>query len=323
MTSRQRVRAVLDGSTPDRIPFNFWMDRNLMAEYEARFGADFRITHYGADVLETFFAYDWHCGLRSEHIRDHKTSWQTTPALSRMEDARKLNFPAVAGNEDAITTLIRRDRDRLPDTALFAMLGSPLDQFFSLRMMENAMTDIYEYPDEVDFIIGNYSAILTDVVKCLSRCDTDVLYLAGDVCATRGPMLSDDMLRRLMAEPMKPAVDAAHALGIKVFYHTCGGNVAPVLPLLVECGFDGINPLQPHLNDSAAFKRDYGDKLMLYGGLDNCFAIPDSTPDGVRRHVREQYAALGPGGLIFSTHDIPDHVPPANIDAMVDEIKKL
>ncbi|MCL1910517.1 MAG: hypothetical protein FWG05_06255 [Kiritimatiellaeota bacterium] len=323
MTSRQRVRAVLDGSKPDRIPFNFWMDRNLMAALDSKLGAEFRITHYGADVLETFFDYDWHCGLRGEYIEDHKTAWQTVPALGSMEKVRSLNFRATNENSDYIYARIKHDCRRLPDVAKFAMLGSPFEFFLGIRMMENAMTDIYEFPDEVEFLIEKYSGILTDIVKGLTaHCDIDVLYLAGDVCASKGAMFGEDMLRRLMFDPMKPAVEAAHAQGLKVFYHT-DGNVMDILHLFAEYGFDGINPLQPHLNDSAAFKRDFNGRLMLYGGLDNCFAIPDNTPDGVRRHVRSQYETLGPDGLIFSSHDIPDYVLIANIDAMTDEIKKL
>ena len=321
MTSRQRVRAVLEGSKPDRLPFNFWMDRNRMAELDALFGADFRITHYGADVLETFFSYDWNCGLQGEHIRDNKTAWQTAPALDCMKKVYGLNFPAVSGNEDAILGRIAHDCRRFPDIAKFAMLGSPLEFFLGIRMMENAMVDIYEFPDETNFLINKYGEILTDIVKALAeRCDVDVLYLAGDVCSSKGSMFGDEMLRRLMLDPMRGALDTAHSRGLKVFYHS-DGNVTDLLPLLAEYGFDGVNPLQPPLNDCAAFRKNFAGKLMLYGGLDNCFAIPDNSPDGVRRHVREQFETLGPDGLIFSSHDIPDYAGIENIDAMVDEIK--
>ena len=50
MDSRERVNTVLQGCVPDRVPCNFWMDRDAMARYDARYGADFRLTHYYYNV---------------------------------------------------------------------------------------------------------------------------------------------------------------------------------------------------------------------------------------------------------------------------------
>lgn len=36
MTSRERVQKVLSGQLPDRLPFNFWMDRDRVAEEAIR-----------------------------------------------------------------------------------------------------------------------------------------------------------------------------------------------------------------------------------------------------------------------------------------------
>ena len=95
-----------------------------------------------------------------------------------------------------------------------------------------------------------------------------------------------------------------------------------ILDLFVQYGIDGINPLQPHLNDISSFKRNYGDKLLLYGGLDNCFKIPEGNTNGVRKHVKETFEILGKdGGLIASSHDIPKYVPLENVDVMVETLK--
>ena len=322
MTSRERVRAVLNAEKLDRVPFNFWMDRNLMAALDAKFGSDFRINHYGADVHETFIAYDWNCGLHARYETDGKTHWQTAPALDDMAKVRALKFPEIAGAEDAVYNMVAADRKRLPGAAIFVQIPSPLDCFFNLRIMENAMIDFYECEDECKHYIDAAGRRLAEIVRGLKGRDIDLLYLAGDICSSRGPMMSEAMLRRYCFDPMAEALEEARKLGLKTFYHT-DGALKDILPLLVEYRFAGVNPLQPTINDSAAFKRQYGSDLMLYGGIDNCFAIPDSDPAGVRRHIRGQYEALGAdGGLIFSSHDIPDYVPLENIDAMVDEIKK-
>ena len=52
MTSRERFLRALRFEDVDRVPFNFWADRRLLARYEERFGPYFRPRHYGADVWE-------------------------------------------------------------------------------------------------------------------------------------------------------------------------------------------------------------------------------------------------------------------------------
>ena len=107
--------------------------------------------------------------------------------------------------------------------------------------------------------------------------------------------------------------DVAEAAGRKVFYHT-NGKVLDILPLFMEYGFDGVNPVGPRYNDAAEFVRRTEGRLMLYGAGDSCAAIPDGAPDEVRAHARQQFAALGAGGrCIFSTHDIPAHCPRENL----------
>jgi uroporphyrinogen decarboxylase len=136
-------------------------------------------------------------------------------------------------------------------------------------------------------------------------------------------MMSPAMLRRFCFEPIRKLINRAHELGLPVLYHT-DGHVMNILPLIVEYGFDGINPLQASAgNDPEIFARDYADRLIVYGGLDNCVIIPNGTAAQVRAHVRHLFETLGRhGGLIASSHDIPFHVPMENLEAMVDEIKR-
>ena len=61
----------------------------------------------------------------------------------------------------------------------------------------------------------------------------------------------------------------------------------------------------------------------LWGGIDNCFTIPNGTVEEVRQHIRENFRLLGKNGrYIASSHDIPEQVPMENIEAMVDELKR-
>jgi len=116
--------------------------------------------------------------------------------------------------------------------------------------------------------------------------------------------------------------EIARKYNIPVMFHS-DGNVSELLDHLIKIGVCAVNPMQPHLNDAGQFKEKYGDKLAVYGGLDNCYIIPDGTPEDVREHVSEVFNILGKsdGALIFSTHDIPEYTPKENIEALISTIK--
>ena len=102
------------------------------------------------------------------------------------------------------------------------------------------------------------------------------------------------------------------------------GAVLDLIDLLDKFGVDAINPLQPNVVNTREFKNKFNNKMAVYGGLDNCFIIPEGSPEQIRQHVLETFDILGrpDGSLIFSTHDIPYETPRENIDALVSAIKE-
>ena len=322
MTSRERVLLALNRQKPDRLPFNFWMDRDRMAQLDEELGENFRVSHYGADVIETFPNLPFFLQLRDETERyfDGKTTWVTHRPEQGILDLLEMGLPDP--QEESCYDGIREDRRRYPDKALFAMMNSPLETIFGRLGLEKMFYELADYPDETALLCERISEIMLQAIDHIAACDVDVLYLAGDVCMTRGAMLSQEMLSRFLFAPMQKLIDRAHELGLKVFYHT-DGYVLDILPLFVQAKLDGINPLQYSVgNDPVVFARDYGDKLMVYGAMDNCAIIPDGTADEVRAHVRYLFETLGKnGGYIASSHDIPGYAPQENVEAMVAEIK--
>lgn len=323
MNSRERVQKVLKRELPDRLPFNFWMDRDLMAELDKKFGENFRVTYYGADVIETFFLVNWFPELEEKKkknlINDGSTVWQIEPLISSITEAKNLTMPDPYDNK--IYEMIKCYRKKYPDKAIFALLPTPLEVIYTLRLFEGMFLDFYDYPKETQEFVNRVGEILAVMSEKACSMDIDVLYIAGDICSSKGPLMSREQLVKYCFEPLKGAIKQAKDAGIPVFYHT-DGAVMGILDLFVAYGIEGINPLQPHLNNIKEFKKRYGDKLIVYGGLDNCYIIPNGSVEDVVNHVKYTFEILGKGGgFIASTHDIPRYVPLQNIDAMVATIK--
>lgn len=113
----------------------------------------------------------------------------------------------------------------------------------------------------------------------------------------------------------------------KVFKHSCGA-IVPILPGLIEAGFDIINPVQINAKgmDSGMLKREFGSHLTFWGGgVDTQKMLPFGTPDEIRRHVLGQCEILGKdGGFVFnSVHNIQANVPVENVIAMLDALKTV
>jgi uroporphyrinogen decarboxylase len=153
----------------------------------------------------------------------------------------------------------------------------------------------------------------------------DIIVFGDDLGMQNGPQMSRAMYQTFFkprhAKMWRRAKELAN---VKVMLHCCGG-VRPLLPDLIEAGLDAINPVQISCTgmDAAGLKRDFGDKLVFWGGgCDTRFILSRGTPEEIRRHVREQVSILSPGGgFVFQqVHNILADVPPENIIAMFDAI---
>ncbi len=113
----------------------------------------------------------------------------------------------------------------------------------------------------------------------------------------------------------------------KTFKHSCG-SINPLLPSMIEAGFDIINPVQINARDmdAAMLKREYGDQVTFWGGgVDTQKVLPFGKPDEIKKQVLDQCEILSRGGgFVFNTvHNIQANVPLENIIAMLDAIKQF
>ena len=113
----------------------------------------------------------------------------------------------------------------------------------------------------------------------------------------------------------------------KTFKHSCGA-VEPFIESFIEAGFDILNPVQINATgmDPHHLKDTYGDRITFWGGgVDTQKVLSFGTEKEVRDQVEENLRIFGDnGGYVFNTvHNIQANVPPKNIIAMLESIKKV
>jgi uroporphyrinogen decarboxylase len=139
----------------------------------------------------------------------------------------------------------------------------------------------------------------------------DGIWLYEDLGYKNGLFASPKVLRELIFPYFAELVAFFHGYDLPVVLHSCG-STAQALPLIVEAGFDALNPMERKAkdNDPFAFAERYGDKLAFIGGLDvRVFETNDR--DLIRREMTAYIDGMKARGarLIFaSDHSIPPTV---------------
>ena len=132
-------------------------------------------------------------------------------------------------------------------------------------------------------------------------------------------MFSLEHIRRFLLPGMKRMTALAHQAGVLVFFHS-DGAIRAVLPEMIELGIDVLNPIQWRCKgmEREALKRDFGDRLIFHGGVDNQYTLAFGSVAEVRAEVCENLRLLGEGGgyVLAPCHNIQAVSPPENIVAL-------
>ena len=77
--------------------------------------------------------------------------------------------------------------------------------------------------------------------------------------------------------------------------------------------------------DPGTYKKNYGELLTFYGGIDVEYTLPFGTPQAVREEIRARAEEMGQGGgyILQSSHTILEDVPMDNVVAYIDEVRRL
>jgi uroporphyrinogen decarboxylase len=170
---------------------------------------------------------------------------------------------------------------------------------------------------------------ITDVQVALARrfvaVGVDGGYFGDDYGAQKGLLFSPETWRRLFKPRLARQFAVFREAGLPVLMHS-DGEIASILPDLVEIGLTCLNPVQPEVLDHAWLKRTFGRNLAFYGGVSTQTVLPYGTPDEVRAAARECVRALAPHGtglLLAPSHRMASDIPMANVDALLDVFAEL
>jgi len=350
MTPRERILATLDRKPADRTPVDLWVTPEVLQSLRAHTGETEELAVYQALGLDKIvWVFPGYGGGRFDPNEGNgQTMWGVptrmmqaglatyqefgTPPLATFEDAAQLDDYPLWPDPANFDYAGAGDWARQARALGFATIGpwiSHFEIYCQMRGLENALMDVAADPDFLDATLERIDGIQTAMLeRFLTEMGDliDIVFISDDMGTQESLLLSPTAWDRHFRERLKRWCDLIHRHGKKVLYHT-DGAVRPLLPQIIGCGIDILNPIQ-HIcpgMDRAALQRDFGDQVIFHGGVDNQHVLPFGTPEDVRRETRTCIDTLGrTGGYICcSCHNAQAGTPVANILAMIAEARRL
>jgi len=136
----------------------------------------------------------------------------------------------------------------------------------------------------------------------------DALWIFDDLGSKNGPFFSPELYRQVVMPAHKSICSVFQKRNLPILLHS-DGCLTKFIPLFLECGFEAIHPIQVKAGmDLGNIKEEYGDKMVLFGGMD-ADALASGDPESIKREVMLRIGQAAPGGGYIAACDGP--VPPS------------
>ena len=323
------------GITDYKKPVGDFGTINLHPKLRERLHSDVELLILGAPRrkrLENGLIEDGMWGFRMKEVGGYRTFPDDIAPLRHAKNIEDIEaHPVWPDPDDPAYYENQKNRaTKLFDTGKIVLgeasyAGSPFFVYPWFRGVDQWMMDPYTNPDFYRYLaqkIVDFSAVVLE--RWLEQVGEylDVLCFYDDIAMQTGPMVSLDHYRKWILPYEKQLVDVAKKMTkAKLSIHCCG-SCYDLLPGFMEVGYEILNPMQTRAKNMEAWrlKRDYGDRLTFYGGVDIQRLLPFGTEEDIRRGVKDLIKSLAPGGgfLFATSHNIEPDTPPKNIVAMFD-----
>jgi len=275
---------------------------------------------------QTYFPYE------DEYPTDYK---DLDTAMSKVLWSAFVHSPWDHSGEEGFYEKLREKAIFLKentDKALMIVCGCNLFEWGTfLRRMDNFLMDIYTEPDEVekllDALMERHLASLEKVCAAVGDV-VDILRFGDDLGMNTGMFMSREKYQELFKPRHTKLNEYVHShSNMKTFLHSCG-SLYPIMPDLIEAGYDILNPVQTTARDMdpATLKREFGRDITFWGGGCNTQTVLNrGTPEQVYDHTRRMLEIfMKDGGYVFNQeHNILPDVPPENIVAMYKAVSEF
>ncbi len=335
MTSRERLDTALRRREPDRLPrceqsywpetLERWRQEGMPADASPRelfdldaflnFGLDHSLRLQEETIEETT---DWYLkrdadGVVSKHwTTNYGPPCEVDFLIKTRADWERVR-ERLQPEPDRIHESIPQAIAQAQGAGEFCTVSPGEPVWWTLRTLglENAMLTLAMDPDFFADMLQAQAALALDLMRQLlaTGARPDGILFSSDLCYRNGMLFSPATYRALMIDLHREYARLCHEHGMLLILH-CDGDVREFIPLLIEAGFDCIEPLEARAgNDVRELKPLYGDRISFFGNI-SMDVLATGDRGLIREEVVSKIAAAKPGGgyIHQSDHSVPPTV---------------
>jgi len=334
MTSAERIRAVLEGEIPDRVPV-------FEASVDPKVFQFFYPNSSYFDFIEQSDYYDAVCCFAGivppkvnwidERKKTFRDKWGACQQFT--EEAIPLVVPPVRINSEAdlvsyappdpsdpgIIGAVKQMVNRFKGRKALVFVG---EDVFAVPQylrggLENLLVDFKLNPSLAEKLAKTAEEYHVELYRRVIKEGMEIILLGDDYAGKTGLMFSPADFRRFILPGLERIVREVKKAGAYCIKHT-DGNIWEIMDMLVATGLDCLGPLQETAGmDLAQIKSHYG-KVAVMGSIDVDLLIR-GEPEEVARVTRETIGRVSPGGrhILASANTISSGVSPRNLQAMI------
>jgi len=347
MTPRQRWLALLDGRSADRIPTDYqatgevtarllvdldcadeeslWqklrIDKRKFLDPRPKPGREHHLLDPAADI--------W--GVRYRKI-DYGSGTYDEPCFHPLADARSAadvhahSWPDPDDFDYGVITRAVEEDDGFWPT--HAGCYEPFLLYGYMRGLQQAFEDLALNHDIADAILGRIFDFHYEHLRRVfeaGRGRIDLTWVAEDLGAQTGPLMSLATYRRFLLSNQIKMADLARSCGVHVMYHS-DGAMRPFLPDLIDrVGIEVLNPIQWRCAgmDRQRLVADFGRRVVFHGSIDNQQTLAFGSPEDVAHEVRQSIAIYASARWICAPcHNLQPITPTENVLAMYETLSQ-
>ena len=249
--------------------------------------------------------------------RLNPNSKERYPKNWEMIISETLNFPI----REELEGKSFEERDFPLGMNFFSVCGLPRD-YMGLENFSMAIyDDIKLVLEMMDWQVYFSLTLLQKVLD--SGISLDWIWIWEDIAYNKGSLFPPSFVKKHMVPRYKKVVEFLHKNGIYNILLDCDGNVDELLPLWVECGINGIYPLEcASRMDGREVRKKFGENLVIYGNIDK-MALAKGKNE-IDQEIEKAKDLLKYGGYFPCVdHWVPPDVSLENIKYYFNELYKL
>jgi uroporphyrinogen decarboxylase len=310
-TGRERVRAALTFSHPDRVPRDLWALPYVSLFQKDEFDA--LVGEYPLDIGASQISPGWNnqAVAITSTVGHYADDWGSIWHVGEPGVIGEVKEPALVDWSRLKTFQppwhLVRDRDlshanRACETGDRFMLSDvtarPFERLQFLRGSENVFIDIAYGTAELRQLLQMVHEFYLEDIRSWCQSNVDGIVFMDDWGSNDHLLINPKTWRELFKPLYKGYCELIHAAGKYAFFHT-DGHTEAIFADLIEVGIDAINS-QLFTMDIEKIASQYKGKVTFWGEIDRQHVLPFGTVEEVREAVIRVRRVLddGAGGVI-------------------------